>query len=93
MRLDIVEIIKRILKYLIEGTAVALISFNLINSAAYYVPQGKQKLSLDSICIIGITAAATFAILDMYTPDISAAARMGDNTGFGIGGNLVGFPA
>ena len=83
MRLDIVEIIKRILKYLIEGTAVAL--------AAYYVPQGKQKLSLDSICIIGITAAATFAILDMYTPDISAAARMG--AGFGIGGNLVGFPA
>lgn len=82
MKLDIVEIIKRILKYLIEGTAVAL--------AAYYVPQGKEKLTLDSICIIGITAAATFAILDMYTPDISAAARMG--TGFGIGGNLVNFP-
>ena len=80
--LDIVEIIKRILKYLIEGTAVAL--------AAYYVPQGKQKLSIDSICIIAITAAATFAILDMYTPDISAAARMG--AGFGIGGNLVNFP-
>ena len=82
MNLDIVEIIKRILKYLIEGTAVAL--------AAYYVPQGKERLSLDSICIIGITAAATFAILDMYTPDISAAARMG--AGFGIGGNLVNFP-
>lgn len=80
--LDIVEIVKRILKYLIEGTAVAL--------AAYFVPQGKQKLSVDSICIIAITAAATFAILDMYTPDISAAARMG--AGFGIGGNLVSFP-
>lgn len=80
--LDVVEIIKRILKYLIEGIAVAL--------AAYYVPQGKQKLSMDSICIISITAAATFAILDMYTPDISAAARMG--AGFGIGGNLVSFP-
>jgi hypothetical protein len=80
--LDIVEIIKRILKYLIEGTAVAL--------AAYYVPQGKQRLSIDSICIIAITAAATFAVLDMYTPDISAAARMG--AGFGIGGNLVNFP-
>ena len=80
--LDVVEIIKRILKYLIEGTAVAL--------AAYYVPQGKQRLSVDSICIIAITAAATFAILDMYTPDISAAARMG--AGFGIGGNLVNFP-
>ena len=44
----------------------------------------------DSICIIAVTAAATFAILDMYTPDISASARMG--AGFGIGGNLVGFP-
>tara|TARA_B110000037_G_C17052917_1_gene478520 strand:- start:41 stop:298 length:258 start_codon:yes stop_codon:yes gene_type:complete len=80
--LDLVEIVKRILKYLIEGTAVAL--------AAYYVPQGKQRLSVDSICIIAITAAATFAVLDMYTPDISAAARMG--AGFGIGGNLVNFP-
>ena len=79
---DIGEIIKRILKYLIEGGAVAL--------AAYYVPQGKQRLSFDSICIIAVTAAATFAILDMYTPDISAAARMG--AGFGVGGNLVGFP-
>jgi len=26
----------------------------------------------------------------MYTPDISAAARLG--AGFGVGGNLVGFP-
>ena len=42
--LDVVEIIKRILKYLIEGTAVAL--------AAYYVPQGKQKLSVDSISML-----------------------------------------
>ena len=79
-KLDVVEIIKRILKYLIEGTAVA--------AAAYYVP--KKKIDVDSIIIIGITAAATFAILDMYTPDISAAARMG--AGFGIGGNLVRFP-
>ena len=80
--LDLGEIVKRIFKYLIEGGAVAL--------AAYYVPQGKSKLSFDSICIIAVTAAATFAILDMYTPDISASARMG--AGFGIGGNLVGFP-
>ena len=80
--LDLGEIVKRILKYLIQGGAVAV--------AAYYVPRGKSKLSLDSICIIAVTAAATFAILDMYTPDISASARMG--AGFGIGGNLVGFP-
>jgi|688.fasta_scaffold417287_2 hypothetical protein len=80
--LDLGEIVKRILKYLIEGGAVAL--------AAYYVPQGKEKLSLDSIFVIAVTAAAVFAILDMYTPDISAAARLG--AGFGVGGNLVGFP-
>ena len=80
--LDLAEVARRALKYLVEGGAVAL--------AAYYVPQGKAKLSFDSICIIAVTAAATFAILDMYTPDISASARMG--AGFGIGGNLVGFP-
>ena len=81
-RLDLGEIVKRVLKYLIEGGAVAL--------AAYYVPQGKQRLGLDSICIIAVTAAATFAILDMYTPSISSAARFG--AGAGIGANLVSFP-
>jgi hypothetical protein len=81
-RLDLGEIVKRILKYLITGLAVSL--------AAYYVPQGKQRLGLDSICIIAISAAATFAILDLYTPSIASASRMG--AGFGIGAGLVGFP-
>ena len=81
--LDFAEIMKRALKYLIEGGAVAI--------AAYYIPAGRNKLSLEEICMIAVTAAATFAILDMYTPDIYASARMG--TGFGIGANLAGFPA
>ena len=42
------------------------------------------------IVMIAITAAATFALLDMYAPSISNAARQG--TGFGIGANLAGFP-
>jgi hypothetical protein len=79
--LEIAEIARRALKYLIEGTAVAL--------AAYYIPQGK-RLSFEEITMIAVTAAATFAILDMYTPSISNAARTG--AGMGIGFNLTGFP-
>lgn len=40
--------------------------------------------------MIAITAAATFALLDVYSPSIASAARQG--TGFGIGANLTGFP-
>ena len=80
--LDFGEILKRALKYLIEGGAVAI--------AAHYIPSRRNKLSIEEICMIAVTAAATFAILDMYTPDIYASARMG--TGFGIGANLAGFP-
>jgi len=81
-RLDLGEIVKRILKYLITGLAVAL--------AAYYVPQGKHRLGLDSVCIVAVTASAVFAILDLYTPAISQASKLG--AGFGIGAGLVGFP-
>jgi hypothetical protein len=37
---------------------------------------------------VAVTAAATFAILDMYTPQVSTAARLG--TGFGIGSKFAG---
>ena len=77
---DFQEVIKRTIKYLIEGGAVAV--------AAYYIPE--KQMNLEEIVMIAITAAATFAILDMYAPSIGGAARQG--TGFGIGANLVGFP-
>jgi hypothetical protein len=77
---DFQEVVKRAVKYLVEGAAVAV--------AAYYIPQ--KKLDLTEIVFIAITAAATFALLDMYAPSISNAARQG--SGFGIGANLVGFP-
>lgn len=70
------QILERILKYFMEGIAVGL--------ACYFT----AKLNIDQIIIIAITAAVTFAILDMYTPNISNAARMG--TGIGIGSQFTG---
>lgn len=78
---DLQEIIKRAIKYLIEGGAVAV--------AAYYVPKNQMNIE-EEIVMIAITAAATFALLDLYAPSIGEAARQG--TGFGIGANLAGFP-
>ena len=75
MDLDFSEILARVLKYLMEGLAVGL--------ACYFT-----KLKMDEIIIIAVTAAATFAILDMYTPQVSDAARLG--TGFGIGSQFAG---
>ena len=77
---NVQEVVKRAIKYLIEGAAVAV--------AAYYIPQ--KKMEIEEIIMIAITAAATFALLDMFAPAISGAARTG--AGFGIGANLVGFP-
>jgi ABC-type Co2+ transport system permease subunit len=77
---DLKELLKRVVKYLIEGLMVAL--------AAYAIP--KRSLNLDEVSLIALTAAATFSILDTYVPSMGAEARSG--AGFGIGANLVGFP-
>lgn len=77
---DIQELIKRIIKYLVEGFMVAI--------AAYAIP--KRSLNLEEIALIALTAAATFAILDTYLGSMAVTARSG--AGFGIGANLVGFP-
>ena len=77
---DIGEIIKRVIKYLVEGLMVAI--------AAYAIP--KASLNLEEICLIALTAAATFSILDCYVPNIGVSTRTG--AGFGIGANMVGFP-
>lgn len=79
--LDLMEVLRRVAKYLVEGGAVAV--------AAYLIPQG-SKLKLGEIVMIAVTAAATFAILEMYSPAVGASARTG--AGLGVGFNLVGFP-
>ncbi|MBI96613.1 hypothetical protein CL656_05655 [bacterium] len=81
LSLDLQEIVKRIIKYLIEGVMVAI--------AAFVIPQ--KTLKMDEIMLIALTAAATFSILDTYVPSLAISARSG--AGFGIGANLVGFPS
>ena len=78
--LDLGELVKRAIKYLVEGFMVAI--------AAFAIP--KRSLNLDEIAMIALTAAATFSILDTYIPSMGVNARSG--AGFGIGANLVGFP-
>lgn len=75
------ELIQRVIKYLVEGFMVAV--------AAYAIP--KKSLKMDEVALIALIAAATFSILDTYVPSVGASARSG--AGFGIGANLVGFPA
>jgi len=75
------EIVNRVIKYLIEGLFVAL--------AAVFVP--KKTLPWEEVLVLGVVAAAVFAILDVVSPSIGYTARQG--AGFGIGANLVGFPA
>jgi ABC-type Co2+ transport system permease subunit len=77
---DIAELVKRVVKYLVEGLMVAI--------AAYAIP--KRSLNIEEIVLLALTAAATFSILDTYVPSIAVTTRSG--AGFGIGANLVGFP-
>jgi hypothetical protein len=77
---DLADIVTRLVKYALEGLAVAV--------AAYLLPGKVLKLS--EIGMIALVALATFAILDIYAPSVGASARTG--AGFGIGANLVGFP-
>tara|TARA_B100000686_G_C16369398_1_gene751791 strand:+ start:133 stop:402 length:270 start_codon:yes stop_codon:yes gene_type:complete len=78
--IDLGELLRRAVKYLVEGIMVAL--------AAYTIP--KRSLNLEEVLLIALTAAATFSILDTYIPSMAVSARSG--AGFGIGANLVGFP-
>ena len=74
------EIVNRVIKYLVEGLFVAL--------AAVFIP--KRTLPWEEIVSLGVVAAAVFAILDVVSPSIGFTARQG--AGFGIGANLVRFP-
>ena len=77
---NINELVKRVIKYLVEGLMVAI--------AAFAIP--KRSLNIEEIILISLTAAATFSILDTYIPSMGVSARTG--AGFGVGANLVRFP-
>jgi hypothetical protein len=59
--IDFKELITRIVKYILEGLIVGLVSFTVPNN----------KLSASELIIISITAASVFAILDLVKPSIS----------------------
>jgi hypothetical protein len=79
LNVNLQNLVIKAIKYIIEGLAVAV--------AAYYIP--KNKLNVEDIVIIGVTAAAIFAVLDVFSPSTGEAVRFG--AGFGIGANQVGF--
>lgn len=78
MSLDLNELVKRAIKYLLEGLVVAVVAFTI----------PKKQLNVEEIVIIALTAAATFSILDVFIPAMGSSARGG--AGFGIGANLIG---
>lgn len=75
---DFSELIKRAIKYIVEGIIVAL--------AAYAIP--KKSLNVEEVVIIALTAAATFSVLDVFIPSMGSGARSG--TSFAIGTGLAG---
>jgi ABC-type Co2+ transport system permease subunit len=77
---DFAELVKRAIKYLVEGLVVAIV--------AVLVP--KKALNVEEIIIISLTAAATFSILDVFIPSMGSSVRQG--AGLGLGFNLVKFP-
>jgi hypothetical protein len=78
--LDVREVVNRVMKYVIEGCAVALAAWLLLD----------KKTSLSDVTALGLTAAAVFSLLDLFAPSVGAGARQG--AGLGVGFNMVKFP-
>lgn len=78
MIFDFSEFMRKVIKYLILGAVVSVVSALL----------PKKSMNIEEIVVIGITAASCFAILDVFAPSIGVAARNGAGMGIGLG--LVG---
>jgi hypothetical protein len=77
MNIDYANVLERILKYLIEGIAIALV--------CYFT----TELHTEKIIIISITGACCFALLDIYSPRTGEGFRFG--LGLGASSNIIGF--
>jgi ABC-type Co2+ transport system permease subunit len=71
---DVKELTVRILKYILEGAVVAF--------AAWFIPS--KKPNVEEVLTLALVAAATFSILDLFLPSISASARMGVGLGLSL---------
>ena len=78
MIFDFSEFVKKVIKYLILGAVVAVVSALL----------PKKSMALEEVVVLAVTAASVFAILDVFSPEISRATKNG--AGFAIGSSLVG---
>jgi ABC-type Co2+ transport system permease subunit len=77
---DVKEIVVRVIKYVLEGLVVAL--------AAWLIPSKKPQL--EEILTVGLVAAATFSLLDLFSPSIGTYSRVGAGLGVGVGLTPVG---
>jgi hypothetical protein len=77
---DFSELIKRAIKYIIEGIVVAL--------AAYVIP--KKSLSVEEVVVIALSASACFSLLDVFIPSMGMNARsaVGGVAGLSLVGGL-----
>jgi ABC-type Co2+ transport system permease subunit len=73
--IDSRELCKRVVKYILEGLCVAF--------AAMVLP--KQKIDIEAVFALGLVAAATFAILDLFSPTAGIASRYGVGGALGVG--------
>lgn len=71
------EVVRRAIKYLIEGSVIALVAF--------FLP--KKTLNVEEIIIIALVASSTLAILDIFLPQMYADAKQG--AAWGIGFKLI----
>ncbi len=74
------QIVVRIIKYILEGSMVAI--------AVALIP--KTKPSLEEIITIALIAAATFSLLDLFAPSIGVFAKAG--AGLAIGASIAQWP-
>ena len=74
------DILKLVIKYLVEGIVVAFVAF--------VIP--KKKLDLEEIATVGLTAASTFAILDVFLGGNAMANAARSGVGLAVGSGLAG---
>ena len=75
------ELCKRVIKYIIQGLVVSI--------CCLLIP--KAKPDFEAIIALGLVASATYAVIDLFSPSLTMPVNLG--VGFGLGAQLVGFPA
>lgn len=92
-RIDFQTALTRLAKYMLEGSTVGFASF--------WIPQNRPNL--EEVLLISVVAAATFALIDMFTHQADRLQGFGDGhygddmrrsirqgTGFSMGTQLTG---